>query len=350
MDPRVAREMLTQNEVRFFKEEGYLIKRGLIPQERVEVALETVWSAGSKPPSIIRGVPETYGTDEAKAAGWAARDIGADMLSFVPGKPFESEVWKIAEQLLGPDLIMPDPTLPARPTTSGGARACGRRTRGVYNTLPRNEPKPHGFFPGGCHQEGHPFQLGVVAYVAPVVPDGGGFHVWPRSHRMLWKTLLKEYSSPGDGKGGTDTGPDMKLLNYEQTMDVIRAQQPVEFTGVGGDVLFWHHRLCQYTQRSHLQPPFISSKACVADAHRYAGHAAGQNFSPNIRMSCLYDFAQRRMNLSDEDGHLVPGGELDRAPGDMWRDWSAFVQNAGGAAGPIEMPTPQKERNSNAKL
>jgi hypothetical protein len=236
-----------------FYRNRYLIKRGLIPQKRVELALETVWSAASKPPSIVRGAPETYGTEEAKKAGWAARDIGADMLSFVPGEPGESEVWKIAEQLLGSDLIMPDPQLPARPTNSGGARACGRRTRGVYNTLPRNEPKPDDFFPGGAHQEGHPFQLGVVAYVAPVVPDGGGFHVWPRSHRMLWKTLLKEYSSPGDGKGGTDTGPDMKLMSYEQTMDVIRMQQPVEFVGGGGDVLFWHHRLCESSHRAQLQ-------------------------------------------------------------------------------------------------
>ena len=76
--------------------------------------------------------------------------------------------------------------------------------------------------------------------------------MWPKSHRMLWKTLLKEYSSPGDGKGGTDTGPDMKLMNYEQTMDVLRMQQPVEFTGVGGDVLFWHHRLCESSHVAHL--------------------------------------------------------------------------------------------------
>eukprot|EP01044_Picomonas_judraskeda_P023981 COSAG03_NODE_6461_length_1056_cov_31.683386_2_plen_72_part_00 len=69
--------MLTEEEVRFFKEEGYLIKRGLIPQHRVTAALETVWSASSKPPSIIRGEPDTYGTPEAKKAGWAARDIGA---------------------------------------------------------------------------------------------------------------------------------------------------------------------------------------------------------------------------------------------------------------------------------
>ena len=132
----------------FFHWDRYLIKRGLIPQERVALALETVWSAASKPPSIVRGAPETYGTEEAKKTGWAARDIGADMLTFVPGEPGKSEVWKIAEQLLGPDLIMPDPTLPARPTNSGGARACGRRTRGVYNTLPRNEPED--FFPGGA--------------------------------------------------------------------------------------------------------------------------------------------------------------------------------------------------------
>lgn len=180
------------------------------------------------------------------------------MLEFLPGKPFESEVCQIAVQLLGPDLVLPDPDLPARSTSSGGARACGLRTRGVYNTLPKWEPKPDDFFPGGAHQEGHPFQLGAVAYVAPVVADGGGFHVvscpgtafphsafcrrwnssssdrspagsgssssqWPKSHRMLWKTLIKEYSSPGDGKGGTDTGPDMKLMNCESLRISIAA-------------------------------------------------------------------------------------------------------------------------------
>jgi hypothetical protein len=82
------------------------------------------------------------------------------MLAFVPGKPFESEVCQIAVQLLGPDLILPDPDLPARTTSSGGARACGRRTRGDYHTLPKWEPKPEDFIQGGAHQEGHPFQLG----------------------------------------------------------------------------------------------------------------------------------------------------------------------------------------------
>ncbi len=69
-------------------------------------------------------------------------------------------------------------------------------------------------------------------------------------------------------------------------------------------------------------------------------------------MSCLYDFAQRRMNLSDEDGHLVPGSELDRPPtDDMWRDWSPFTQQAGGQVGPIELPLPvAKGEKTGAKL
>ena len=57
-------------------------------------------------------------------------------------------------------------------------------------------------------------------------------------------------------------------------------------------------------------------------------------------MSCLYDFAQTRLMLSDEDGHLMPGSELDRAPSDdMWWAWSEEVRRAG-EAGPIEREPP----------
>eukprot|EP01045_Picozoa_sp_COSAG04_P012444 COSAG04_NODE_838_length_9963_cov_6.375912_5_plen_229_part_00 len=146
----------------------------MIPAEQVERALEVVWAAGSKPPSIVRGRPETYGTPEARESGWSARDIATELMDFLPGPVGESAVWAAAEQLLGPELIRPDATLDARPTSSGGARACGRRPRGVYNTLPTDGlEKPADFWPGGCHQEGHPFQLGVVGCVDRIVPDGG---------------------------------------------------------------------------------------------------------------------------------------------------------------------------------
>ena len=51
--------------------------------------------------------------------------------------------------------------------------------------------------------------------------------------------------------------------SYPQIMEGIKSSQedlPFEFSGKAGDYLIWHHRLC---------------------------HAAGQNFSPNIRMSVL---------------------------------------------------------------
>ena len=229
-----AASALTRDEILLFKTEGFLVKRGLIPQACVHRALERVWAADSKPPTLVRGKPETYCTEAARQHGWAARDIGAQMLDFLPGEPRQSEVWAIAEQLLGSDLIMPDPTLPARPTQSGGARAVGRRTRGVYNTLPGLPESERHSKDHGCHQEGHPFQLGVVGYVAPVPVDGGGFHVWPRSHRMLWRKVLKEYSSPGDGKGSTDTAAELRAMSYAQTMEIVRLQEPFEFVGGPG--------------------------------------------------------------------------------------------------------------------
>ena len=90
----------------------------------------------------------------------------------------------------------------------------------------------------------------------------GGFHVWPRSHRLLWKKVLREYSTVGDGTNGgaRDIGQDEVSLSsgdgdgegeeysaeeYEKTMEVIRAQQPVEFTGEGGDVLLCAAPACR---------------------------------------------------------------------------------------------------------
>ena len=102
-----------------------------------------------------------------------------------------------------------------------------------------------------------PLPFGLLLRPKPPLTEAaaaGGFHVWPRSHRLLWKKVLREYSTVGDGTNGgaRDIGQDEVSLSsgdgdgegeeysaeeYEKTMEVIRAQQPVEFTGEGGDVL-----------------------------------------------------------------------------------------------------------------
>jgi hypothetical protein len=72
----------------------------------------------------------------------------------------------------------------------------GSRARGIYATLPSPpdaERAPPG--PGrGGHNDGHPFQLGVEAYIDDVPPNGGGFQIWPRAHERLFPLYKRQHS------------------------------------------------------------------------------------------------------------------------------------------------------------
>ena len=48
--------------------------------------------------------------------------------------------------------------------------------RGLYPVFPARSRAPHG------HCDRHKFQVGVVLYLSDVLPEGGGFTVWPGSH------------------------------------------------------------------------------------------------------------------------------------------------------------------------
>ena len=86
-----------------------------------------------------------------------------------------------------PSLLPPLPAAPAPPCQhSRGAEA--RTLPRVQATLPSppdHERHPPG--PGrGGHNDSHPFQLGVEAYIDDVPPNGGGFMIWPRAHSRLF--------------------------------------------------------------------------------------------------------------------------------------------------------------------
>lgn len=86
----------------------------------------------------------------------------------------------------------------------------------------------------------------------------------------------------------------------------------------------------------------------LCNRHHRLCHAAGQNFSLHIRMSCFYDFAQEEMCIG-EDGFVARGSPLDRAPAPlqdghagMWRDWSEQVIAIGGGE-PIVVPEAEEQ-------
>ena len=95
------------------------------------------------------------------------------MLDLVPRR-----LMCVAEQLLGAGtLVEPDesPAPDGAPKKSDNGVGIGQHVRGVINVMPELPDAPRVAAAGRCHTDGHPFSLGVVAYLSDVLPGGGSF-------------------------------------------------------------------------------------------------------------------------------------------------------------------------------
>ena len=252
---------LSKEEILFFKREGYVIKRGVLAPDLMARAREQLWAAA--PPPLDRNNPDTWigpfsekcDDSNTKRSGysWKFREPGGEdwMVRLIGTDP---SVWGMAEQLLGQ-----------------GTLATPERVRGIYCILPESEIPER---PSTCHVDGHPFHLGVVGYIDHVPPRGGGFTVWPKSHRSFYYDFHSQYTyEPTEG--------------YAKDVDSFNQQPYVDCHGGPGDIIFWHHRL---------------------------GHASGHNRSRQIRQAVLYDFRKKDLEQTKDE----PPCE------DMWRDWEGI--------------------------
>ena len=158
-----------------------------------------------------------------------------------------------------------------------GRTNVGRRTtdqpeaiRGIYSTLPCGD---HPVTAITCHTDAHPFHLGVVGYIDAVAPGGGGFAVWPGSHKKFYYTFTSQYRNEP-----TEENPVVREY-YDR-------RPPVDCYGEAGDIVFWHHRL------AHTGPP---------------------NTTGRIRRAVLYEFSKRDIGQT----------QLEPPQENMWRDWSS---------------------------
>ena len=106
-----------------------------------------------------------------------------------------------------------------------------QRVRGVYCVFPS---KPDSQDKHNVHVDYIPSHITAMVIADEIRPQCGGFMLWPGSHIELhhyWKT------SHG---GGMDPDQSQKFLRARE--QIIRETTPVEFTGLAGDVVFWHPR------------------------------------------------------------------------------------------------------------
>ncbi|MBS10303.1 MAG: hypothetical protein CME19_01705 [Gemmatimonadetes bacterium] len=219
---------LSQTEVEFFKENGYLVKRGLLDEkETFEQVVDHVWN--NVPRDLVkREDPETW--IDAPQGDWTSED--ADRLG-----PFRRGSWKMRGRTVGTESFFVDgianhPRM--RETVRnfiGNPVRQASRVRGVYCIFPKSPDREARLGPHGDHTGA---QLSAMVFVSTVPPHCGGFTIWPGSHHMSHVYHRTIY------------GP----LDDDQADDYVRARDeildsvtPVQFHGTAGDVVFWHPRL-----------------------------------------------------------------------------------------------------------
>jgi hypothetical protein len=85
------------------------------------------------------------------------------------------------------------------------------------------------------HADMQPFEVGGATYLSEVRPRGGGFTVWPGSHRILHGATEQEFiPSP--------------TAEFASRLARIKAEvTPFEFVGDVGDVMIYHHLMVHST-------------------------------------------------------------------------------------------------------
>lgn len=204
---------LTVEDKERFVQDGYLVVRGLIDAEDVREGLDLVWE---HMPKHAEGVERDDPTTWVDKRGGNIPDIG--QTPYAKRLVGETAVFDVAEELVGAGALRKGGGFLAKPN------------------FPRADKE---WRPARGHLDGYPagangvtsgtvgfFTVAATMYVSSVKPQGGGFTVWPGSHRAH-ADYFRTY--PLDVNGADGIHGDLG--------------KGVEFVGEPGDVCFWHHWL-----------------------------------------------------------------------------------------------------------
>ena len=265
---------MTDEELRHFKAEGYIIKRGLLSAALCTRARDWVWA---------------HSPDLAESTGLGGRpmrrdDPGSWLGPFTPGPEVHSEnsddpdgfikgdrwivqcpfgstelfcdvlprrVMPLAEQLLGAGaLVQPVPGTPWNRERWGWERGGGLHGCGMYATLPQVPGERLPATQNVIHIDGQACNLGCVGLIDDVPPDGGGFSIYPRSHRRLHHAVDHAYANG------------VTADYYRIKEDIVANEPPLIFEGNAGDVILYHHRMA-HAAHTQVTVHSTDSHACT---------------------------------------------------------------------------------------
>ena len=271
---------LTEEEIRFFKREGYLAKRGVMDPDLMAQARDYLWEGA--PSRMRRDDPETW-----------VGPFRPDEEDEDPKNQRRGFTWKYREPV---HKALLSEMLPTNPTILGWAEqllgkgevAHPPRVRGIYCKLPMGaHPEEPTVFHVDVLIPLTP-RLGLIGLIAHIPPHGGGFTVWPKSHRAFYGALARPEVTQMVANSPSRRE---RVDGYKEAVAHFNKQPYVDCHGDAGDIFFWHHLLA---------------------------HSAGYNRSEQIelRQAVLSDYVKEKAETSaDEPPHE-----------DIWHNWSDEVR------------------------
>ena len=230
---------ITQNQIEFFRENGYLFKRNILDRSLIGKCLNHYWE--SAPEGFHRDDPNTW-------RGMISQN--AFTREGIQHQDYDWKDFTLKDTTYGRSLIAEDSSIIEVVNALARSPIEHPHTRGIFGVLPGSAGR-------GFHIDGprvSPF-IGVTGLLEDVGPNAGNFTFCPKSHHRVSELIEN---------GTLDTLRDKSsdMYNKDLWKDAL-TECPVQFVGEAGDIVFWHDSL----------------------VHRYT-----ENLSNHIRLAMFVDF------------------------------------------------------------
>ena len=367
LDPPGASQLgLSRQEIDQFRESGFVIKRGLIPEEALAPLLDLWWQ---QPPVKVAGLkrddPGTWidpsrhwpeqnrwglvdnwmgdrsWPEHALLAWPGMKGQQGELTVRLPHRLFApvadtNDVWRWHGIGHDPEFVSATSAHPnvlhMAELLMGGPVKRPWRNRGVYSVFPQGDSSSEPRL--GCHLDRNMTELVVVTYLDDVPPGGGGFTIWPTSPQRLYPTSEQALH-------WTATEQSNQAMD-----DIKRDVQPLEFSGKAGDVIFcygWVAHSGGIHQGSNIRKAVIQDLNRVRPRSHMRWAAIGKNGGPIINCNMdglfLFDGDYPDDDPADGDREVITQWIMDsnefvvsrRPPEkDMFAEWNVGQRPAEG--------------------
>jgi len=284
--------LLSEREKLNFKRNGFLVIRDAFDRDLVDEAREVLWDAIPEDPDDPESWFARDGDHDEILHRGSSTQAGGNLSTVEPFEELFRDVYPYAEELVGEDVLAAPDEQPAEYCLHGGHLMASREDGGSvvdhdgavgpilqYPSDIRDDA--HAEF--DSHEKWHvdggtgpyvtdddvdylPFTIAAAVYFDDVEPRGGGFTVWPRSHRRI-----PEFFSEHDYAD--------YIAADEDPLEDLDLDPGIEITGGPGTLVLWHHGIV---------------------------HGASPNHSERIRMAGFQRIARKDIAELGEDGLSDP--------------------------------------------